>query len=69
MSEAHRIQFLIERDGPEEAKQTILTYARTYRRAVLDNGHCGGKRHHASLPQYRRTFIESYLEFKRFALS
>jgi len=30
-----------------------------YRRAVLN------KRHHASLPEYRHKFIESYCDFKR----
>jgi hypothetical protein len=44
------------------ARQTV----KVYRTCVLQNGRNGKKLHHASLPQYRRGFIESYLVLKRF---
>ena len=59
VSEQGRIEFLIRRDGLEEAIEWVHHTMRIYRRAVLD------KRHFASTGEYHRTFIESYCEFKR----
>jgi len=59
VSEQGRIKFLIRRDGLERAIDWVNRTMRIYRRAVLD------KRHFASGGGYRRKFIESYCEFKR----
>jgi hypothetical protein len=66
-AETSRLEFIKNRDGLDAAidfaKRTLVAY----RKAVL----CSRKRgvatpHHASLPEYRRTFIESYCAFKSF---
>lgn len=66
--ESKRIQFLVDRDGIEKAKEWCLITARTYRRAVLDKGDMNSQPHFASQPNFRKQFIKSYLHFKRFAL-
>ncbi len=65
-SEQGRIQFLIDRDGKASAIDTIKLYIQWYRMAVLKNGKDGSNRHFASTRKYRRRFINSYVEFKRF---
>ncbi len=57
--EGERIRFLIERDGPEEARSWIKRTLVIYRRAVLDPGHF------ASSPGYRRDFLLSCADFRR----
>ena len=57
--EAGRIAFLLQRDGHEATVQWIASVIRIYRRAVLN------KSHFASTPYYRRRFICSYCDFKR----
>lgn len=66
-SEFERLHFVEQRDGLAGAlafaRQTMVIY----RKAVMlsrKRGH--EKPHFASLPEYRRQFIESYLVFKRF---
>ena len=59
MSEEGRIAFLVQRDGRDAALEWVSRTRRIYRRAIL-NG-----RHHASTQEYRRKFIESYCDFKR----
>ncbi len=59
MSEEGRIQFLLERDGPEATIAWVWRTLRIYRTAVLD------KTHHASRDGFRRGFIESYCDFKQ----
>ena len=59
MSEEGRITFLVQRDGRDAALEWVTRTLRIYRRAVLDS------RHHASIQEYRRRFIESYCDFKR----
>lgn len=58
-SERQRLGFLVERDGTEAAEKWARRTMQIYRRAVLT------PRHFASMAQYRRRFIESYCEFKR----
>lgn len=68
MSEQARLQFIVARDGLAAARKWAKRTAKIYRSAVLTSRKRGfDKPHHASLPEYRRGFIESYLEFKRFA--
>lgn len=59
MPEEGRIRFLLERDGPEATVAWVGRTLRIYRAAVLDRSH------YASTDSYRRGFIESYCEFKR----
>lgn len=58
MREAARIDFLVRRDGQAAAARWIRRTLGIYRRAVLD------RRHFASKAEYRRSFVESYCEFK-----
>lgn len=58
-SEQARIDFLVRRDGAAAAVEWTRRTMGIYRRAVLD------KRHFASTGEYRRLFVESYCEFKR----
>jgi len=67
MSEKQRLDFIIERDGLIEAvafaKRTIVIY----RKSVLMSRKRGfGRPHHASFREFRRNFIQSYCDFKRF---
>ena len=67
-AENSRIQFYIDMLGRDKAKLQCLKSARIYRTSVLNNGvnrpFC-----FASTVNYRRKYIESYLDFKRFAMS
>jgi len=73
--EADRFQFLVDRDGREAALAFAKTTYKSYRLAVLRNGKrtlpakAVGHRHFASLPEYNRTFIESYLYLKKQVLT
>jgi hypothetical protein len=60
--ERARIERVLAREGPERAREWAQRTEVIYRRAVLDH------EHFAHTPEYRRRFIESYLELKRFAL-
>ena len=76
MSEKQRLDFIIERDGLDEAiafaKRTVVIY----RKCVLQSQkklnatpkHLRKfeKPHYTSFREYRRKFIQSYCEFKRF---
>ncbi len=59
MREDHRIRFLLQRDGESATAAWVRRTLKSYRAAVLD------KKHYASSPDYRRGFIESYCDFKR----
>lgn len=64
-SECERLAFIKTRDGSavDFARQIVTQY----RRAVLTSRKRGyEKPSHASLPEYRRGFIESYLVAKRY---
>lgn len=65
--EAERIRFVLQRDGELKAREFASRTFRIYRKCVLMNGKNGRKFHHASLREFRRGFVESYLCFKRFA--
>lgn len=54
--ETKRLDFLLERDGLGETLKFAIRTMKSYRRAVLND--VGRER--------KRTFIESYLAFKRF---
>ncbi len=62
VTERSRIERIIERDGREQARVWARRTEALYRSAVLD------REHFAHTPEYRRRFIESYLELKRYAL-
>lgn len=57
--ESDRIAFVVKRDGRKAATEWVQCTLRIYRRAVLD------RHHFASTREYRRGFIESYCDFKR----
>jgi hypothetical protein len=59
MREEHRIGFLVERDGRPATIEWVKRTLGIYRAAVLD------KSHFASRNEFRRGFIESYCDFKR----
>jgi len=61
-TERERIDRLIARDGPEQARQWARRTEALYRTAVLDPTHFS----HSG--EYRRRFIEAYVALKRFAL-
>jgi hypothetical protein len=57
--EEHRIRFLLQRDGLPATIAWVRRTLRIYRIAVLD------KSHYASSSVFRKGFIESYCDFKR----
>jgi len=59
VGEDGRIGFLLERDGLEATIAWVWRTLRIYRAAVLD------KNHHASRDGFRRGYVESYCDFKR----
>ena len=59
MSEQKRIALLLDRDGREATIEWVRRTMRIYRRAVLTPGHFAGT------ATYRRSFIVSYCDFKR----
>jgi hypothetical protein len=66
-SEATRLQFYIERDGPAGALAFARITYRTYRSALMQSRKRGfNKVHHATLPEYRRAFIESCITFRHY---
>lgn len=69
LPESRRLRFYIAQGGQEYAENRALEAARIYRRSVLNNGHNGRPFCFASTPGFRRGYIESYLHFKRFALT
>ncbi len=56
--ERERIEFLLQRDGLMSTLGWADRTMRIYRSAVLN------KHHHASLPEYRHKYIQSYCDFK-----
>jgi len=67
MPETSRLKFIEARDGRQAAIDFAVQTMKTYRTCVLNSRKRGAaKPHHASLPQYRREFIESYQAFKRY---
>lgn len=63
-AEIQRLWFLAQRDGLHAAVEFARrTYAK-YRECLRLDGKNGRKFHHASLPAYRRGFIESCLVFR-----
>ncbi len=57
--EGDRIAFLLRRDGENATIEWVRRTMRIYRRAVL------GGDHFATSGAFRRGFIESYCDFKR----
>ena len=76
MSEKQRLDFIIERDGLDEAIAFAKRNVVIYRKCVLQSQkklnatpkHLRKfeKPHHASFREFRRKFIQSYCDFKRF---
>ena len=66
-AEQSRLQFYIDRDGMSGAIEFAKQTMKIYRKAVLTSRKRGyQKPSFASLPEYRKSFIESYLSFKSF---
>lgn len=64
-SELDRIKFIENRDGIAAALEFCVITRKVYRQCVLRSRKRGFiMPHHASFPEYRRGFIESYLAFK-----
>lgn len=63
-SELHRLVFIAQRDGLHAAVDFARRTLKLYRTCLRLRGHNGTKRHHATLPQYRRGFVESCLVFR-----
>ncbi len=57
--EGRRIGLLLERDGPEAAREWVGRTLAINRRAVLDRSHV------ASRPEYRRGYLASCADFRR----
>lgn len=57
--ERFRIAFLVARDGEAAAVAWVRRTLAIYRRAVLD------RKHFASTPDYRRLFLASCADFRR----
>lgn len=69
MAEDLRLAFVENRDGVDGAVNFAKRAMSQYRKAVLNSRKRGSvKPSHASLPEYRRGFIESYLAFKKYVL-
>lgn len=76
MSEKQRLDFIIERDGLAEAVAFAKRTMVIYRKCVLQSQkklnatpkHLRkfDKPHYASFREFRRKFIQSYCDFKRF---
>ncbi len=64
--EWNRIRFLIERDGLESALEWCRNTMKIYRTAVLDRGNINRKPHYASCREFKKNFILSYIDFKKF---
>ena len=70
--ELDRIEFLTQRDGIDSAMVFVNATYKTYRKALMQSRKRGygkpGKPapHHATLPEYRRSFIESCVTFRHF---
>ena len=66
-NEEDRIKFMLERDGAEAAMDFIKRTYATYRKALMQSRKRGyTKPHHASLPEYRCSFIESCVVFRKY---
>jgi len=66
-TEKQRILFLLQRDGIEKTKNVVKRNKTIYKTAILQSRKRGySNPHFASDPLYRRHFILSYLEMKRF---
>jgi hypothetical protein len=57
-SELERIEFVVHRDGEDEATKWVRKTLDIYRHALAD------RRSHASLPQYRPLFEDSIRTFE-----
>ena len=67
MAEESRLAFVEQRDGIAGAVAFARQGVLMYRKCVLKSLKRGyWKPHHASIPFYRRGFIESYLAFKAY---
>jgi len=65
--ETERLNFIEARDGKAAAIEFAQRTMAIYRKSVLQSRKRGfAKPHHASIPEYRETFIESYLAFKEY---
>lgn len=66
-AEHYRLSFIEGRDGKEAALAFASNTLKIYRKAVLSGRKQGyAKPHHASLPEYKRSFIKSYLILKAY---
>ena len=65
-----RCAFIEQRDGPEAARAFAQQGVKVYRSAVLSRFprflERNARRHHCSLPEYRKKTIQIYLEMKRY---
>jgi len=65
--EQDRLAFIESRDGKDGALDFARRTLAIYRKAVLTSRKRGYKKpHHASIPEYRRGFIESCCAFRAY---
>jgi hypothetical protein len=65
--ETERLTFIEMRDGKAAAMVWATEKMKSYKNALLQTRRWGHARpHHATLPQFRKSFIESYLAFKKY---
>lgn len=72
-AETKRIQFYIDRDGLESAIESSKLIYKVYRKSLFMSAKHGyhstkndKKPHHASFREFRPSFIESCLSFRKF---
>lgn len=66
-NEEKRIAFIEERDGHEAAYAFVVQTYKIYKKALMLSRKRGCPRpHFASLPEYRRGFIESCVAFRKY---
>jgi CMP-2-keto-3-deoxyoctulosonic acid synthetase len=68
LHEQKRISFLENRDGIEGALEFAKRTVMLYRKSVLKRGGNNREFHHASIKEYRRSYIESYVFLKTYIL-
>lgn len=67
MAEKERLEMIEHKSGVHAAVEFAQRTMGLYRTCVLRSRKRGfDKPHHASIPEYRRGFIESYLAFKHY---
>lgn len=66
-SEQDRLAYIETHSGKEELDRFVRATYPVYRCSLMQSRKRGHQKpHHASLPEYRRSFIESCVEFRKY---